>query len=105
MEEHEMPLPKGYACLKGRPIGNRVATGNKPHYQVHVSANGVHYRIAVNVQSNDGSEVQFLVRSRFVHPITDSLTELAEGRIGVPSRPGGAPTSNFARDGSTRRPM
>ncbi len=84
-----MPLPKGYACLKGRPIGNRVATGNQPHYQVHVSANGVHYRIAVNVQSSDGSEVQFLVRSRFVHPITDSLTELAQGRIEVPSRPGG----------------
>ena len=69
-----MPLPKGYSCLKGRPIGNRVATGSKPHYQVHVSANGVHYRIAVNVQSNDGSEVQYLVRSRFVHPITDSLS-------------------------------
>jgi len=84
-----MPLSKGYACLKGRPIGNRVATGSKPHYQVHVSANGVHYRIAINVQSSDGSEVQYLVRSHFVHPITDSLSGLAQGRIAVPSAPGG----------------
>ena len=56
-----MPLSKGYACLKGRPIGNRIATSWKPHYQVHISANGVHYRIAINVQSNDGSEVEYLV--------------------------------------------
>lgn len=84
-----MPLAKGYACLKGRPIGNRVATGNKPHYQVHVSANGVHHRIAINVQSNDGSEVQYLVRSHFVHPITDALAELAQGRNDTPSEPGG----------------
>ena len=48
-----MPLQKGYACLKGRPIGNRIASSRKPHYQVHISANGVHYRIAINVQSSD----------------------------------------------------
>lgn len=84
-----MPI-HGYACLKGRPIGNRVATGKQPHYQVHVSANGVHYRIAVNVQSNDGSEVQYLVRPNFEHPITDALKALPEGRNKVPSAPGGA---------------
>jgi uncharacterized protein YukJ len=84
-----MPLQKGYACLKGRPIGNRIATSNKPHYQVHISANGVHYRIAVNVQSSDGSEVQYLVRSRFLHPLTDALSPLAQGRIRVASQPGG----------------
>jgi uncharacterized protein YukJ len=84
-----MPLSAGYGCLKGRPIGNRLGTGRKPHYQVHISANGVHYRIAVNIQSSDGSEVQYLVRSRFVHPITDALSALAQGRTDVPSRPGG----------------
>jgi uncharacterized protein YukJ len=84
-----MPLQKGYACLKGRPIGNRIATSRKPHYQVHISANGVHYRIAVNVQSSDGSEVQYLVRSRFLHPLTDALSPLAQGRIAVASKPGG----------------
>src|SRR5262245_54193842 len=84
-----MPLAKGYCCLKGRAIGNRLGTTRKPHYQVHISANGVHHRIAVNVQSSDGSEVEYLVRSRFVHPITDSLSALSQGRSEVPSRPGG----------------
>jgi len=49
----------------------------------------VHYRIAINVQSSDGSEVQYLVRSRFAHPLTDQLSPLAQGRIEVASRPGG----------------
>ena len=84
-----MPLQKGYACLKGRPIGNRIASSRKPHYQVHISANGVHYRIAINVQSSDGSEVQYLVRSHFVHPLTDALSPLAQGRNSVASQPGG----------------
>ncbi len=84
-----MPLQHGYAVLKGRPIGNRLATSRKPHYQVHISANGVHYRIAINVQSNDGSEVQYLVRSRFQHPLTDGLSPLPQGRTPVASRPGG----------------
>lgn len=84
-----MPLSKGYACLKGRPIGNRIGTSHKPHYQVHISANGVHHRIAVNVQSSDGSEVQYLARSRFVHPITDALSALPQGRTDVASKPGG----------------
>ena len=84
-----MPLQHGYACLKGRPIGNRLATSQKPHYQVHISANGVHHRIAVNVQSSDGSEVQYLVRSRFVHPLTDALSPLPEGKTMVASQPGG----------------
>ena len=83
-----MPLQR-YACLKGRPIGNRLATSRKPHYQVHISANGVHYRIAINVQSSDGSEVQYVVRSRFVHPLTDDLPSLPQGLKRIHSRPGG----------------
>ena len=42
---------KNYSVLKGRPINNRLATGSSPHYQVLVSADGVQYRIAVNVRS------------------------------------------------------
>ena len=105
-----MPLKNGYACLKGRPIGNRIATSRKPHYQVHISANGIHYRIAINVQSNDGSEVEFLVRSRFVHPITDALSPLAQGRIEVESAPDGVALDfirvdpRFVRDNPERRP-
>ncbi|QRM32534.1 DUF2278 family protein [Microvirga sp. VF16] len=83
-----MPL-KNYAVLKGRPINNRLATGASPHYQVLVSENGTLHRIAINVRSQDGSEVEFLVRSRFEHPINDMLTELPEGLHPIESRPGG----------------
>ena len=83
-----MPL-KHYSVLKGRPMNNRLATGDNPHYQVLVSADGEFHRIAVNVRSADGSEVEFLVRSRFEHPITAELEPLAEGLHPAPSRPGG----------------
>ncbi|OLP60156.1 hypothetical protein BJF93_14320 [Xaviernesmea oryzae] len=83
-----MPL-KNYSVLKGRPINNRLATGQNPHYQVLVSANGQSHRIAINVQSQDGSEVQFLVRSRFEHPVTEQLEALAEGVHPAPPQPNG----------------
>jgi len=83
-----MPL-KNYAVLKGRPVNNRLATGSSPHYQVLVSENGTLHRIAINVRSQDGSEVEFLVRSRFEHPITDQLKALPEGLHPTPNQPGG----------------
>ncbi|MDK1494085.1 DUF2278 family protein [Sinorhizobium sp. 7-81] len=83
-----MPL-NNYAALKGRPINNRLATGSSPHYQVLVSENGTLHRIAINVRSQDGSEVEFLVRSRFEHPITDLLADLPEGLHETSSEPGG----------------
>ena len=54
---------KSYSVLKGRPVGFRLGTGSSPHYQVHVVVGDEDYRIAVNVQSGDGSEVEYLVRS------------------------------------------
>jgi uncharacterized protein YukJ len=73
-----MPLRK-YSVLKGRPIAIRFGTGQKPHYQVHMVVAAEDFRIAVNVQSSDGSMVEFLVRSPFRHPITDQLKALPEG--------------------------
>ena len=81
-----MPL-KNYSVLKGRPIAMRFGSGKSPHYQVHLVADGENYRIAINVESADGSEVEFLVRSRFVHPITDELKGLADGLHPQPPQP------------------
>lgn len=78
-----------YAVLKGRPIANRLGTGTSPHYQVQVSANGVLHRIAINVQSQDGSEVEYLVRSPFEYPTTPALAQLSEGLHPVASQAGG----------------
>ncbi len=83
-----MPL-HNYAVLKGRPIRNRLATGRSPHYQVLLSADGELYRIAINVQSQDNSEVEYLVRSRFEHPVTERLVALPHALHAVPSKPGG----------------
>ena len=83
-----MPL-KNYSMLKGRPVNNRLGSGGSPHYQVLVSDGAEMYRIAINVQSSDGSEVEFLVRSRFDHPITEALTPFEPGLHRIDSAPGG----------------
>jgi len=78
-----------YSVLKGRPTNNRLATSKNKHYQVQISANGVLHRIAVNVESGDGSQVEYLVRSPFEHPLTASLEQLAEGLHPIAPKPGG----------------
>jgi uncharacterized protein YukJ len=83
-----MPL-KNYSMLKGRPINNRLGSGANPHYQVLISDGEDQYRIAINVQSSDGSEVEFLVRTRFDHPITQQLLEFNDGLHQIPSAAGG----------------
>ncbi|PIO97368.1 DUF2278 family protein [Pleomorphomonas carboxyditropha] len=83
-----MPLHR-YSVLKGRPIHNRLGTTSSPHYQVQVSTGDETYRVAVNVRSDDGSEVEFLVRSKFEHPVTAGLAALDEGCHGLESSPGG----------------
>jgi uncharacterized protein YukJ len=78
-----------YSLLKGRVIDRRNGSGRNPHYQMLVADEADHYRVAVNVRSHDDSEVLYLVRTRFEHPITDDLAELAPGLHAVESRPGG----------------
>ena len=80
---------KKYSVLKGRPIAIRFGSSSSPHYQIHVVAGEEDYRIAVNVQSGDGSEVEYLIRSRFDHPITAELAELDPGLHTLPPQPGG----------------
>jgi hypothetical protein len=80
---------KNYSVLKGRPIHNRAGTGKKPHYQVQISADGVMYRIAINVRSQDGSEVEYLLRAHFEHPVTDGLAKLEQGVHPLPPQPNG----------------
>jgi uncharacterized protein YukJ len=84
-----VPL-NNYALLKGRPIANRLGTSGSPHYQVQISADGELYRIAINVRSQDGSEVQFLIRQPFEHPLTAIIDDMPEGHAPLPSTPGGA---------------
>jgi uncharacterized protein YukJ len=78
-----------YSVLKGRAIDQRQGSGGSPHFQILVVDDADRYRIAINVQSQDGSEVLYLVRSQFRHPITDLLHPLSPGLHKAESKPGG----------------
>jgi uncharacterized protein YukJ len=83
-----MPLKK-YGVLKGTAIDRRFASGANPHYQVHIVDDAVDYRIAVNVQSQDGSQVHYVVEPWFDHPILQLIHELPLGFNPLASKPGG----------------
>jgi uncharacterized protein YukJ len=83
-----MPL-KQYSVLKGRPVDLRRGSGTSPHFQVLVVDDAERYRIAINVQSKDGSEVLFYVNPHFDHPMLELLAELKAGMHDVRSGPGG----------------
>lgn len=86
-----MPL-KNYGVLKGKAVGSmRETEASSPHYQVHIEAGAVQYRIAVNVKSQlSPSELLFLVNDDFRHSITASLPDLPIGFTPLRSQPGGA---------------
>ena len=90
-----MPL-KQYSVLKGRPTDRRLASGANPHYQVHVVDDREEYRIAVNVRSKDGSDLQYFLDSHFRHPIQEGLHELGAGLHRLERKPGG-PSLDYIR--------
>jgi uncharacterized protein YukJ len=85
-----MPL-KSYGVLKGSVVGGVAETDpDSPHYQIHVKAAGVDYRVAVNVKSQERpSELLYVAEEHFEHPVTDQVRSLDEGFTALPSRPGG----------------
>jgi len=83
-----MPL-KNYGVLKGRAIDRRLASGANAHYQVKLVDDEFEWRIAINVQSADSSEVEYAVISRFLHPITDALQALDTGFSPLPASEAG----------------
>jgi len=84
-----MPL-KSYAVLKGRPRATQASAEGHPHFHLHLEANGDSYRVAVNVRSMmEPSEMEYLIKLRFAHPITQQLSRLSPGVHPVISSPGG----------------
>jgi uncharacterized protein YukJ len=71
-----------YALLKGTPVLGKIfpprSNRDQPHFHIHISANG-DFDIAVNIQSNDGSEVLFAVIDPFTPPNAAALQALAAG--------------------------
>lgn len=83
-----MPI-SGYGVLKGRAVDARDGSGANPHFQIRIVDATTEYRVAVNVRSQDGSEVLFVVAPSFRHPMTEALHELAPGFTRLASKPGG----------------
>jgi uncharacterized protein YukJ len=85
-----MPVTK-YGVLAGRAIAARRENSNDtPHYQVQIGAAGTNYRIAVNVKSNaQPSELLYLIKEDFKHPVLARLADLGEGFTPLPGQPGG----------------
>ena len=81
-----------YGVLAGRAIGSRREGGtDSPHYQVEaVDADGTHFRLAVNVLSQEHpSELLYLVDDDLRHPLTAALPP-ALGFTRLPPRAGAA---------------
>jgi uncharacterized protein YukJ len=69
-----------YGVLKGKVVDKfRGSPGDKtPHYEIHVTASGKHYRVAVNVQSQEApSEVLYLADENFHPPHEPDLKSLS----------------------------
>jgi uncharacterized protein YukJ len=78
-----------YSVLKAKAVDSRFASGSNPHYQVRAVDDTAEYRIAINVQSQDKSNLEYVISSHWNHPIQDNLQELPFGIRGIESRPGG----------------
>jgi uncharacterized protein YukJ len=87
-----MPL-RSYGVLSGAVVDiRREGSTDTPHYQIHLVDNaGTHYRVAVNVQSQQApSELLYLVADDFQHPLTAALPAAGTGWTRLPAGPGGA---------------
>jgi len=87
-----MPLEK-YGVLVGKIVGKRKAVSSNPHFQIKVEgANGVFYRIAVNVKSKIApSEVKYFLKDNFQHDLVHKikLANLQPGFHELPKSPNG----------------
>src|SRR5262245_35846170 len=89
-----MPIAP-YGVLAARPIDRRREdphSDDSPHYQIHlVDDDGVHYRAAVNVLSQESpSDLLFATIDDFRHPVVGVLPASAQGWTPLASQPGGA---------------
>ena len=104
-----MPL-RQYGVLVGRVIETRAeGAADSPHFQVHLQAGDEHFRIAVNVLSQESpSELLYVAAESFAHPLLDTLSTLPEGFTDVESAGGGI-ALDYIRgnlfDRSTLRPI
>ena len=83
-----MPIPN-YSVLKGDPVSGKLVSGRSPHFQIQVQTDDGPITVAVNVESQDGSEVLYLVDHGFQPDNEADLLQLGTGLTALESAPGG----------------
>ena len=86
-----MPI-RDYSVVKGKATGGKVQfnrNGNSPHYLIALQASGQTFQAAVNIESEDGSEVLYLIERSFTPPNPGELASLLAGRTTLDSVAGG----------------
>jgi len=75
-----MPL-KSYGVLKGRAVDRKIELeSSSPHFQVHVQADKLDFRLAINVKSVQAPfDLLYFLDDNFKHPITEQLAKLNPG--------------------------
>ncbi len=96
-----MPVTN-YSLLKGTPTAGKVVSGSSAHYQITMQATGGPFTAAVNIQSVDGSQVLYAIKSNFTPPV--SLANVASGMTKLPGKPGGL-ALDFVRETIAGKPM
>jgi uncharacterized protein YukJ len=83
-----MPL-NHYGVVKGRILEHQLATKNSNHFQLLLKTSDLRFRVPINVQSADGSEVEYLIVDGFEHPVLEGLQNLNDAFHAIPSKAGG----------------
>jgi uncharacterized protein YukJ len=85
-----MPL-KSYGVLRGVVVDHQLASTANAHFQLHVVDGATHYRIAINVASQEQPpELEYVMDSSFRHPILVAVAALPAGWSALEHGPGGA---------------
>ena len=80
-----------YSLLIGKAVYSRRGSGENPHYSIAVVDDTKENTIAVNVQSDEGSDVEYVVFSNWDHPIIDQIKNKSpslysiDGKNGIPA--------------------
>ena len=98
-----MPIAN-YSVLKGDPTNGQVVSGISTHYQITVQGTGGPFTVAVNIQSQDGSEVRYAVDHGFVPPAPAALLALPTGVTPLESAPCGL-ALDFVRETVNGSPL
>jgi uncharacterized protein YukJ len=86
-----MPLSHGYGVLKGRVVDRQIEQEkSSPHFQVHIVADELEYRISINVRSVlYPYDLLYFLDDDFQHPIAAGLEQLSLGFTDLNSQSGG----------------